>query len=105
MGVRDRGLERGRFMRRGDGLLVRSASGDVTAAPVDRLNMGEECLMSNSSMGAFAATAGPVVVSLCSGMLSERCIRLDATSRGLANGEASLPPLPFIVVVVFVVDC
>ena len=91
MGVRERGFERGRFKRNGEGLLLRSAKGEVTASPVDRLKRGEECLMSNSSMDAFViagAPGMPVVASLFSGMLSERCVRL-AASRGLENDDES----------------
>jgi hypothetical protein len=66
IGVRVRGFERGRFKRNGEGLLLRSANGDVTARPVELLRTGDECLISNSSIEAFA------IVVLFSGMLSAR---------------------------------
>ena len=96
MGVLERGFERGRFKRNGEGLLLRSAKGEVTASPDDRLKRGEECLMSNSSIDAFAVAEAleiSVVASLFSGMLSERCVRLAASSRGLENDGASLLPI------------
>lgn len=94
MGVRERGFERGRFKRNGEGLLLRSANGDVTASPVLRLKRGEECLMSSSSMDASAVPVSPVVASLFSGMLSERCIRL-AVLREPENDE-STPPFSIV---------
>ena len=89
IGVRDRGFDRGRFKRIGDGLLFLSASGEVTASPVLRLKSGEECLMRSSSMDASAVLEAPGVASLCSGMLSDRCIR-RAIARGLVKAEVSL---------------
>jgi hypothetical protein len=102
IGVRERGFERGRFKRNGEGLLLRSAIGDVTLSPVVLLKIGEECLMSNSSMDAFAVLAGPVAASLFSGMLSERCIRL-IVPRGLEKDEASPPSLFIIMLVLYLI--
>lgn len=96
MGVRLRGLDRGRVSRSGEGLPFRcSDRGEVAARP-DRRTSGDECLMS-SSMGvaveAGAAANAPgmllpglkvAVVSRSSGMLSVR-----ARLRG--RGEAAIP--------------
>ena len=60
-------------------------------------------------MDASAMLEAPGVASLCSGMLSDRCIR-RAIARGLVNAEVSLLSLSILQVVVtllryLVLDC
>jgi hypothetical protein len=96
IGVRFRGLDRGRFSRSGEGLLpFLSVRGEVTDRP-DRRTSGDECRISNISMGVEETVVEVVdvegltvmmfgvkgtVVSRCSGMLSAR---LRRTGRGSA---------------------
>mmetsp|Transcript_12103 Transcript_12103/g.22503 ORF Transcript_12103/g.22503 Transcript_12103/m.22503 type:complete len:232 (-) Transcript_12103:58-753(-) len=93
LGVRLRGFDRGRFNRRGDGLLLRSVvKGEVTPGCPDRdaNTRGDECRRSNSSMEDSFSMLSLLLTILWLLLLSSSALLTMALSSGILSARFRL---------------